>query len=119
MIRDVFLGFIRVHILHHAAREPVYGLALLQELKRHGYDLSAGTMYPVLHGLERSGYLRRTERVVGGKVRKYYSITKKGLLVLEDMKHKIRELAGEVLEGRELTGPPEAHGAARQGKRTG
>lgn len=119
MIRDVFLGFIRVHILHHAAREPVYGLALLQELKRHGYDLSAGTMYPLLHGLEHDGYLRRTERVVGGKVRKYYSITSEGLLALEDTKQKIRELAGEVLEGRGPTGLPEAHGAERQGMRNG
>jgi PadR family transcriptional regulator len=52
MVRDFFLGFIEVHILHHAAQEPVYGLALISELRRHGYELSPGKMYPVLHELE-------------------------------------------------------------------
>ena len=55
----------------HAAREPVYGLALIEELARHGYTLSAGTLYPVLHSLEAAGYLRRQDRVVGSTLRKY------------------------------------------------
>jgi DNA-binding PadR family transcriptional regulator len=100
MLRDFFLGFIRVHILHHAAWEPVYGVALLRELARHGYHLSAGTLYPILHGLEEAGYLRRTDQVVAGKVRKYYSITEEGRQVLAEAKQKIRELVGEVLEER-------------------
>ncbi len=45
------------HVLHHAACEPVYGLAMIEELARHGYRLSAGTLYPILHGLEERGYL--------------------------------------------------------------
>lgn len=56
MIRDFFLGFIKIHILHHASRAPVYGLALIEELRRHGYDVSAGTLYPVLHALEDDEY---------------------------------------------------------------
>jgi len=99
MLRDFFLGFIRIHILHHAAQEPVYGLALLQELSRHGYELSPGTLYPVLHGLEQAGYLSRTNQVVGGKIRKYYVITEEGRKVLEEATQKIGELVGEVLEG--------------------
>jgi PadR family transcriptional regulator, regulatory protein PadR len=55
MLRQFFLGFIKVHILHHAAEEPVYGLALIVELRRHGYELSPGTLYPVLHQLEEAG----------------------------------------------------------------
>ena len=62
MLRDFFLGFIKIHILHHAAQEPVFGLALIRELARHGYDLSPGTLYPVLHGLESAGYLQRKGR---------------------------------------------------------
>jgi DNA-binding PadR family transcriptional regulator len=100
VIRDFFLGFIKIHILHHAAREPVYGLALLEELRRHGYTLSPGTLYPVLHGLEAAGYVRRHERVVAGKVRKYYVTTKEGRRALREAKHKIGELVHEVLEGR-------------------
>ncbi len=49
MLRDFFLGFIKVHILHHAAEAPVYGLSLIEELRGHGYEVSAGTLYPVLH----------------------------------------------------------------------
>jgi PadR family transcriptional regulator len=100
MIRDFFLGFIKVHILHHAAQEPVYGVALIEELRRHGYDLSPGTLYPILHALARAGYLTREDRVVGGKVRKYYAITADGRAALAEAREKITELVDEVIEGR-------------------
>ena len=107
MLRDFFLGFVKVHVLHHAAREPVYGLALLDELRRHGYELGPGTLYPLLHGLEAAGYLARQDRVVGGKVRKYYAITDAGLVALAEVKPKIAELVDEVLEGHGPTKLPE------------
>jgi PadR family transcriptional regulator, regulatory protein PadR len=99
MLRDFFLGFIKIHILHHAAHEPVFGLALIRELARHGYDVSPGTVYPILHELERSGYLRREDRVVQGKVRKYYHTTPFGNQALEEARAKIAELVAEVLRG--------------------
>jgi DNA-binding PadR family transcriptional regulator len=98
MLREFFLGFIKIHILHHAGEEPVYGLALIGELRRHGYELSPGTLYPVLHQLETAGYLRRLNRVVSGKVRKYYVLTRRGGQALSDARGKIGELVGEVLE---------------------
>jgi hypothetical protein len=67
IFRETFLGFIRVHLLHHAAREPIFGTEMLDELRRHGYALSPGTLYPILHGLEAAGYLRSEQQVVGGK----------------------------------------------------
>ena len=97
MLRDFFLGFIRIHILHHAAEEPIYGLWMIEELERHGYDLSPGTLYPILHGLEESGYLVSEERLVSGKVRKYYAITDEGHDMLRQARRQIRELTGEVL----------------------
>jgi PadR family transcriptional regulator PadR len=97
MVREFFLGFIKIHILHHAGEEPVYGLALIGELRRHGYELSPGTLYPVLHQLEKAGYLRRLNRVVSGKVRKYYVLTRRGGQTLSDARAKIGELVGEVL----------------------
>ncbi len=100
MLRDFFLGFVKIHILHHAGEEPVYGLALIAELRRHGYELSPGTLYPVLHQLETAGYLRRIDRVVGGKVRKYYILTRRGEQALGDARKKITELLEEVLEAR-------------------
>ena len=98
LTRDFFLGFIKVHILHHASEEPIYGLAMIEELQRHGYVLSPGTLYPVLHGLEAAGYLSREDRNVEGKVRKYYSITEVGSAALSEARALIRELVNEVLE---------------------
>jgi PadR family transcriptional regulator, regulatory protein PadR len=99
MLRDFFLGFVKIHILHHAAHEPVYGVALIKELGRHGYEISPGTLYPILHSLADEGYLTREERVVKGKVRKYYSITASGREALVEARLKIKELVEEVLEG--------------------
>lgn len=107
MIRDFFLGFIKIHILHHAEQEPVYGLALIEELRHHGYALSPGTLYPILHQLEAKGYLLPAERVVGGKVRKYYSITAQGRAALVTARQKIQELVAEVLEGHGPTRLPD------------
>lgn len=97
MLRDFFLGFIKIHLLYHAAEEPIYGAAMIDELRRHGYDLSPGTLYPILHGLERSGYLQHDDQVVDGKVRKYYTITDDGRVALAEAREKIAELVGEVM----------------------
>ena len=98
MLRNFFLGFIKIHILHHAGEAPVYGLALMAELRRHGYELSPGTLYPVLHQLEEAGYLGRLDRVVNGKVRKYYALTRRGAAALGAVREKTAELVAEVLE---------------------
>jgi PadR family transcriptional regulator, regulatory protein PadR len=107
MLHDFILGFIKIHILHHAEQEPVYGLALIQELQRHGYDIGPGTLYPVLHQLERQGYLVVEERVVRGKVRKYYTATAEGSRALVEVRAKVRELVDEVLEGKGPSHLPE------------
>jgi DNA-binding PadR family transcriptional regulator len=99
MLHNFFLGFVKIHVLHHAAQEPVYGLALIDELRRHGYELGPSTIYPLLHSLEAAGYLARDDRVVGGKVRKYYAITEAGRLALAEARVKIAELVDEVIEG--------------------
>jgi DNA-binding PadR family transcriptional regulator len=96
MIRDFFLGFIKLHILHHAAEAPVFGLDLIRELGSHGYELSPGTLYPILHNLERDGYLTAEQKVVGGKVRKYYTATRKGKTALTEARAKARELLDEI-----------------------
>ncbi len=96
--KDFFLGFIKVHILYHASKEEIYGVEILDELRRHGYSLSPGTLYPTLHLLEKQSCLKSRRETVNGKVRKYYSITPEGLEILEKSKIKIRELVEEVLE---------------------
>ncbi len=98
MIKDFVLGFIRIHILYHALKEPIYGLDFIQELSRHGYQISPGTLYPILHDLEHKGYLESEKKVVGGKVRKYYRITSKGEVALHEAYIKARELWEEIRE---------------------
>ena len=99
MFRDLELGAIRAHILHHASRAPIYGSWMLEELERHGHVLSYGTLYPALHRMEEEGLLEREDRVEGGRVRKYYTATGKGLEELERVRRMIRELHHEVVEG--------------------
>ena len=71
--RYLYAGLIRLHVLHHAVKEPIYGLAMIEELGRHGYKLSAGTLYPILHGLEERGYLASTEERAGSTSRRVVS----------------------------------------------
>ena len=98
--RDLYSGLIRLHVLHHAAEEPIFGLGMAEELARHGYRISPGTLYPLLHGLERKGYLKSTTRRSGKTFRKVYRITPLGRKALRASKGKIRELFGELIEGR-------------------
>jgi len=96
--REFFLGFIKIHILYHASKEPIFGIEIAEELARHGYSISPGTLYPVLHRLEKEGLMESSSKVVNGRVRKYYQATAEGKLVLEQSKRKIRELVTEVIE---------------------
>jgi len=96
--REFFLGFIKIHILYHASKEPIFGVEIAKELARHGYSISPGTLYPVLHRLEKENYLESNSRVVSGRMRKYYQATAEGKLVLEQSKKKIRELVTEVIK---------------------
>ena len=95
---DLLTGFIRLHILHHAAEMEIYGQWMIDELGHHGYRLSPGTLYPMLHAMERKGYLvSRTERQ-GRTARKLYRATKLGKQGLALAKTRIRELTGEAMK---------------------
>jgi PadR family transcriptional regulator PadR len=98
MLRSLFLSFIKLHILYHAGQGPVYGLWLIEELARHGYKLSPGTLYPTLHSLEEQGYLVSEKQVVEGKVRRYYHLTPQGATALAEARQKVAELAGEIMD---------------------
>src|SRR5579863_6434756 len=95
--KDLYSGLIRLHILHHAAHEPIFGLGIIDELARHGYELSPGTLYPLLHGLERKGYLKSSEEQ-DGRRRRVYRATARGRKALAAAREKVRELFGELLE---------------------
>jgi DNA-binding PadR family transcriptional regulator len=98
--QDLLSGFIRLHILHHAAEGEIYGQWIIEELARHGYKLSPGTLYPMLHGMEERGYLRSREKRSGSRMRRLYRATAEGRTALGMAKDKLRELVGELIEGR-------------------
>jgi len=95
---DLFAGLVRLHILHHAAKAPFYGLWLIEELAHHGYRLSPGTLYPQLHRLEWQGYLRSELLREGRSGRRIYRATPRGRNALASARGKVRELFGEMFE---------------------
>src|SRR5579862_4691939 len=94
--KSLYSGLIRLHILHHAAEEPLYGTWIAEELARHGYKLSAGTLYPILHGLENKGYLRSHQERSGKSSRRIYKITPLGRRALRSGRQRVQELFGEM-----------------------
>jgi PadR family transcriptional regulator, regulatory protein PadR len=96
--RELFFGLIRIHVLVHASHEPIFGLAMMEELMHHGYRIGPGTLYPLLHGLERGGLLKSVLKNVGGRERRVYKITAAGRKALDKAKAKVDELHHELHE---------------------
>ncbi|HTT49166.1 MAG TPA: PadR family transcriptional regulator [Pseudolabrys sp.] len=98
--QEILSGLIRLHILHHAVEGELYGHWLIEELGRHGYRMSPGTLYPMLHALERKGFLISRTRGVGRRARRLYRATKKGRKALDLAKDSVSELFGELIRGK-------------------
>jgi DNA-binding PadR family transcriptional regulator len=99
--QELTIGLVRLHVLHHAAEKPVFGLGMIQELGRHGYKLGPGTIYPLLHGMERRGWLRAEQQLVNGRRRKVYAATPAGSKALAQARRFVRELFEEMCEDHE------------------
>lgn len=96
--REILLGFWKAHILHHADEGAVVGHWMLQELRRHGYDVSPGTMYPLLQRMERNGWLRsEADPDAGPRARRSYFLTETGREVLELVRSQVEELHRELV----------------------
>jgi PadR family transcriptional regulator, regulatory protein PadR len=106
-VRDVLLAFARVHVLYHASEERIFGTGMMTELRRHGYALGPGTIYPLLHRREADGLLICRAKVVNGKARNYYAITRSEQTELDAIAPKLAELAGEVLPQSRIPGKRE------------
>jgi len=96
--QELLSGLIRIHILYHACKEPIFGLGMIEELQRHGYKMSAGTLYPMLHGLEKRGLLRSERVQAGRRSRRTYRATAVGQQALARAREKVKLLLGELLE---------------------
>jgi DNA-binding PadR family transcriptional regulator len=98
--RDFYSGLIKLHVLYHASKQEIFGLWMIRELRHHGYAIGPGTLYPMLHKLEKRKYLVSRERVVDGKVRRCYKITPRGAKAFVKAKGKVRELFEELFKDR-------------------
>lgn len=97
LLRHFYGGFIRLHLLYHAGKEPICGIEMIAELLRHGYRIGPGTLYPILHDLEQAGYLISGDEIRNGKRRKNYRLTRRGRTLLRESRAKLAELTREVL----------------------
>ncbi len=95
---ELFAGLIPLHTLHHAGEKPVYGLWIIEELSRHGYKLSPGTLYPRLHRLEQRGLLRSGSQRAGQSMRRVYEIRPEGRCALADARPRVKKLFAELFE---------------------
>ncbi|MGB3368376.1 MAG: PadR family transcriptional regulator [Acidaminobacteraceae bacterium] len=96
ILRKIFLAFIHVHILHHAEKKPIYGSWMMEEIKSHGYEISTGTLFPILHSMKKNGLLEVEDVLVEGRIRKYYSITEAGKVTLDEARGKIDEMSSDI-----------------------
>jgi PadR family transcriptional regulator, regulatory protein PadR len=96
--RELYSGLIRIHVLLHALQEPIFGVGMMEELRHHGYRIGPGTLYPLLHGLERAGLLKSASSAKGGRARRLYRITAAGRKALEKARAKVEELYEELHE---------------------
>ena len=113
--RDLYSGFIRLHILHHADKGSIFGLGVMEELAQRGYRLSGGTLYPILHALEAKGYLRATEHRKGNHTRKMYRTTPEGRRALAAAKAQVKEMFGELFQSRAARGHASRMSVAQNG----
>jgi len=95
VVREFLLAFWKIHILYHAEDGGVYGHWMVEELHRHGYRISPGTLYPMLSRMEKRGWLRavKPKRAKGARI---YRLTARGREVLKRVRRSLDELQGEV-----------------------
>lgn len=96
--QELYIGLVRLHVLHHASEGAIFGLGIIQELGRHGYRLGPGTIYPLLHGMEGRGWLRSQQQLVEGRKRKTYIATASGRRALRVAREQVRQLYEEMCE---------------------
>lgn len=111
-MRELLRGAVRLHVLHHAAEEPIHGAWMSAELARHGYTISPGTLYPTLHRMEAEGLLTSAPEVVDGRTRRVYRATEAGIAALVEGRRAVAELSAEVL-------PTAVEGSAEQSTEQG
>jgi len=103
--RDMTKGLVRLRILHAATLGPVSGVELAQNLDAAGHHLGPGTLYPLLHDMEKAGWVKSTGKTVKGKRRRYYRATKKGRSQVEQALAVLEQFLLGIVESRPRVKP--------------
>ena len=104
--KSLVSGSTAMLVLKLLEENDMYGYEMIEKLRERSenvFELKAGTLYPLLHGLEGKKFLESYEQEAGGKTRKYYRITRAGRKHLEEKKKEWETYTGAV--GRVLGGP--------------
>lgn len=97
--KSLVSGSTTMLLLKLLSEKDMYGYEMIEELRKRSqniFDLKAGTLYPLLHGMEGKGFLSCYEQEAQGKTRKYYSITKRGRRELQERKNSWQEYSQAV-----------------------
>ena len=97
--KSLLSGSTTLLLLKLLSEKDMYGYEMIEELKKRSeniFALKAGTLYPLLHGMEEKGYLTSYEEEALGKVRKYYSITGAGRRELRERTRSWQEYSRAV-----------------------
>ena len=89
--RSLVSGSMALLVMKLLEEQDMYGYQMIATLKKRSnnvFELKAGTLYPLLHGMESKGYLTSYEQEEGGKTRKYYGLTREGRKVLKEKKEE-------------------------------
>jgi PadR family transcriptional regulator PadR len=84
IVQRIFRNFLDIMVLRLVQRESMWGYRIIKHVKEeHGVKLRHGALYPLLNRLERKGYLRSRREAKGGRIRKIYEITSKGIQLVD------------------------------------
>ncbi len=97
--KSLVSGSMTMLILKLISERDMYGYEMIDTLRQrsnHSFELKAGTLYPILHGLEEKGMVRSYDKEFAGKTRKYYSITSSGMAQLAERTKEWKEYSDAV-----------------------
>ena len=103
MMHSFWQGILKVFVLHQAAQCPIYGGKLKKQLQEWGYDISPGSLYPLLHSFEKGHLFRSRVKIFKGRARKYYEITDQGRAVLAEVQQQLDVIMTKLLSASRQT----------------
>jgi len=103
IMQSFWQGILKVFILHQAGQAPIYGGRLKKLLQEQGYNLSPGSLYPLLHTLEKVSLLHSRVKIFKGRALKYYDITEEGRALLVELQNDLAAIMATVLSGQPVS----------------